>query len=123
MEKSKKILITSPYSTNGGVSSFVNSLYPFFNSKIKIFFRGDNPNLRHKIFKTFMILMLPFRYFISLLIYRPTCVFINTSLSKTCLLRDGLLVIISKLLRKKVVLMVHGFEESSLKYKFLLKTS
>jgi len=46
---------------------------------------------------------------------------INTSLSKECLIRDGVLVFIAKMFKKKVLLFIHGFDEKALKYKMLLK--
>ncbi len=110
-----KILITSPNSNSGGVASFVANILPFLGDNTAVFKRGRQDNRKNTSF------LLPFRYIIALIKNRPKRVIINTSLSKACLLRDGMLVILSKLFCVKTLLIVHGFKPEALKNKFLLK--
>lgn len=120
MLKERKVLITAPYIEQGGVASFVSNITPFFNPKPKVFRRGNNPNTS-SIWNKIKMLLLPFTYLLSIVNSRAEVSIVNTSLSKTCLLRDGLIVFISKILNRKVLLIIHGFEEKALNHKFLLE--
>ncbi len=66
-------------------------------------------------------LLLPLRFWICLIKEKPEKVIVNTSLSHQNLVRDGILVLISKLLGCRTILVVHGFQRSKLKPAFLLK--
>lgn len=114
-------LITGPYSTKGGVASFVNNVILNFES-IQIFYRGSFFSKGYlRVFNVLSLLLMPFRFVFSLIKIKPSYILVNTSLSVGGLLRDGLLVYISKMFRFKVVLIVHGFDEQALKYKYLLR--
>lgn len=120
LNHSKKILITAPFSTTGGVFWFVNSIHDCFEAKVYLFRRGSKDK-QNKINKGLTNVLMPFRFFFTLLLKKYDYIIINSSLSKQSLLRDGVLVIISKLFFKKVLLIIHGFQENALKNRFLLK--
>ena len=114
-----KILVTTPNKNVGGVYHFVKNIVPCFDCTIHIFKRGRlfvgqkrNP---------FDLILLPIRFISTLIKSKSNKIIINTSLSKGNLLRDGLLVFLSKLLRRKTLLIIHGFQEKALKNKTLLR--
>jgi len=113
-------LITAPYSPIGGVTTFVNSIVPEFKGRTIIFRRGKR--IEKNIVINYLSLVLsPLRFFCYLLYYNPSKVIINTSLSNSLLYRDGIFVIVAKILKKDILLVIHGFKEKSLVHKKLLK--
>ncbi|MBM3453697.1 MAG: glycosyltransferase family 4 protein [Bacteroidetes bacterium] len=121
MSLKQTIIITAPYLINGGVSAFVGNITPFFRSNIKVFHRGSKSPVESSIVKARSFILLPYRFLFSVWKHKPQCIIVNTSLSINCLIRDGLIVYLSKLFRIKVLLIIHGFEEDSLKQIRLLK--
>lgn len=115
-----RILVTVPFVKQGGVSNYAESVVPHLGKDTIVFKRGAKEG-QTKAGSLLRIFSLPFRYLYYLIRYRPQRIIVNTSLSKNSMLRDGLLVALSKLFGKKVLLNVHGFRESALKYKRLLK--
>ncbi len=114
------ILLTAPYQKSGGVATFVNNIRDYLPYKIYLFYRGEKCYNKIKTFKIIHVFLTPLRFVTYLIVKNPSIVFVNTSLSKACLLRDGLLILIAKLFNKKVLLFIHGFEYNALKYKILL---
>ena len=117
----KRILITKPYLETGGVHSFVSNIISFFTLNVFVFKRGRNPKIKFKFLSLFHNFFTPFRYLFSIIFYQPNYIIVNTSLSKGNLIRDGIIIFISKIYQKKVLLIIHGFQENALKYKYLLK--
>ena len=115
-----KLFLFSPYKKSGGVASFVENILPFFTYPVRLFYRGKKENA-NRYWSYFQRIITPFRYIISMIQYMPDKVIVNTSLSLGGLLRDGILIVISKLFHKKVFLIIHGFQEEALKYNRLLK--
>lgn len=119
-----KILITIPYKNIGGVYNFCETIIPALiecNNDIDTFRRGVKKNINNKIL-IFINQFIDYFIFIKkLLINKYDLIFINSSLSKSNCLRDGLFVIISKLFNKKVLLFIHGFSEECLQNKTLIK--
>ena len=114
-----KILITSPYSKNGGVRSFVDNIYPYFDDAV-IFYRGNRKG-KGKIINIFLTIITPIRFLFSLVRNNPDRVIVNTSLSKQLLLRDGILVFLSKVLGYNITLIIHGFQDKALSHDRILK--
>ena len=117
----KKIIIAAPYSKDGGVSSFIESIIPCFKNEVKVFYRGFNSNINRKSISPLLSILLPLRYVLAHIQESPEIAIINSSLKIDCLIRDGLLILISKLLGNKVLLIIHGFNEAQLKYKLILR--
>eukprot|EP00825_Cyclidium_porcatum_P032003 TRINITY_DN3403_c0_g1_i1.p1 TRINITY_DN3403_c0_g1~~TRINITY_DN3403_c0_g1_i1.p1 ORF type:complete len:195 (+),score=22.98 TRINITY_DN3403_c0_g1_i1:474-1058(+) len=115
-----RILITKPKNTHGGVYAFVENICPFFSMEVEIFYRGSIPN-KKSIYSKLIRLITPILFFVKLIYKRPDFVIVNTSLSYSSIIRDGCFVLISKLFKKKTLLIIHGFQERDLKYKQLLK--
>lgn len=115
-----KYIVTAPYSSKGGVAAFVNNIKPYLENN-KIFYRGSIFKGPFKILNWLFLVVLPVRFTFFLLLNRPSCVIINSSLSFAGILRDGILVFIAKTLRFKVLLIIHGFQEEDLRYKLLLR--
>lgn len=111
--------MTAPRINSGGVSVFVKSVMPYFSS-IHVFYRGrssQNPSITNGILSG---IAMPFRFLASLYKHKPDRVIINTSLGSSLLIRDGMLVAIAKMLGKKVLLIVHGFNPAALSHNLLL---
>ncbi len=118
-----KILITEPYKKNGGVYSFCENIIPFLynNNEIDIFKRGVKENKSIKLLIIFDQIINYFIFLKKILKNKYDLIFINTSLSKSNCLRDGIYIILSKIFNNKVLLFIHGFNEKCLKNKILLK--
>ncbi len=115
-----KILITAPKLDLGGVSSFVKSILPYLGNDAVVYRRGKSLKQdKHVSMVQNLLLPIDFIWFI-LFKSKADNFIINTSLSLFCLLRDGVMVLIAKLFRKKVLLMIHGFNASVLKHRLLL---
>lgn len=115
-----KILITAPRLNSGGVNVFVKSIVGLFEDAV-VFYRGrsmQKPSLLKGILNG---VMMPFQFLLKLISAKPDRIIVNTSLGKATLVRDGLLVAIAKMMRYKVLLIIHGFDDSALMYKQLLK--
>ena len=115
-----KVLISCPKSKHGGVYSFVENITPFLKSKVVYFYRGRDSRINSAFLQILSNLYMPLLFIKKVFISKPEAVIINTSLSYSCLLRDGVLVVISKLFRKKVLLIIHGFEEEALSFRRLI---
>ncbi len=115
-----KVLITSPYTNTGGVAAFVTSILPEIHGN-KVVFRRGKCEEKGKLWNLFLTLSLPFNFLFSLLYHNPTRVIVNTSLGNILIYRDGVLVFLSRLLRKKTLLIIHGFNENALSHKHILK--
>ncbi len=115
----KRILITAPHIETGGVASFVKSILPYFSDAV-VFRRGKREG-ESWISSMFRSIFMPLNFICCILKFRPRYVIVNSSLSKSMLLRDGLLVRLSRIAGLKVLLFVHGFQKQALVNKFLLK--
>ncbi|MGK9369476.1 glycosyltransferase family 4 protein [Melioribacter sp. Ez-97] len=122
MSKKINILVTGPYKQEGGVSNFCNTLLNFpSNFKYQLFKRGSRKKY-NRIIKIIIEQIIDYIKFIILLFkYNYDLLFINTSLSKSNLIRDGLFILISKIFRKKVLLFIHGFDDKCLKMSLFIK--
>lgn len=118
-----KILITEPYKKNGGVYSFCENIIPFLNNnnEIDVFKRGVKDNRSIKLIIIFDQIINYFIFLKKILKNKYDLIFINTSLSKSNCLRDGIYIILSKLFNNNVLLFIHGFNEKCLKNKILIQ--
>lgn len=113
-------VITAPHSSIGGVTAFVKNILPELGGKAIVFRRGNNPD-KGKMANLVALLLMPLFFGYKLAYTKPFRVIINTSLGNSLLVRDGILVFISKLLKRKTLLIIHGFDEKALAYKRLLR--
>jgi glycosyltransferase involved in cell wall biosynthesis len=116
-----KVLITIPYKKEGGIYTFCETIIPAFSNDVDVFRRGVKENRNNKILIIIEQIIDYFVFIKKLLINKYNLIFINTSLGKSTCIRDGLFVILSKLLKHKVMLFIHGFEEECLQNKLLTK--
>lgn len=118
--KKSNYVITAPYSQQGGVASFVNSVKPYLKGDVNIFRRGKS--VSKSFFKNIEhIFTSPARFKKLLKNDNAENILINTSLCFMLMLRDGILVRISKNNHRKVILVIHGFREKDLKFLYFLK--
>ncbi len=117
-----KYLITRPYSAIGGVAAFVDAIYPVMAEAegTQVFYRGAKSGQKH-VSKAISQLMCPIRFFLHIIKYRPERIIINTSLSNSLIVRDGLLVCFSKLFNIDTLLIIHGFDERALVHRKVLR--
>ena len=104
------ILLTKPYKQNGGVFSFCESIVPALNQyKVCVVKRGIKEN-RRNIVGAFIDQTFDYISFIhKLLMNKYDIVFVNSSLSKSACIRDGIYILLSKVLKNKVLLFIHVF--------------
>lgn len=103
---------------NGGVAQFVKNLSPFFKKDTIIFYRGKRKPKSYFDFAFPLIDVI--RYFGFVMLKRPKKVIINSSLAKVGIIRDGLFILISKLIGAKTILYIHGFDDKALEMKYFL---
>ncbi|MGV8114987.1 MAG: glycosyltransferase family 4 protein [Lentimicrobium sp.] len=114
------LLLLAPFKKSGGVASFVENILPFFSHPVHVFNRGQKDSANN-YWNFFLMIITPFRFVATMLQYKPDKVIINSSLSFIGLLRDGMFIVISKIFRKKVLLIIHGFQDEALKHRQLLQ--
>jgi len=118
--KNYNILMTIPHTKGGGIVSFCNALTPFFPN-VDFIKRGVKDGVKSRI-KIIIDLLEDYVNFIKILFKKKyDIIFVNASLSKIGCIRDGIQIFIAKVLRKKVLLYIHGFEEEQLEKKWLCK--
>lgn len=114
-----KILLTAPFLKTGGVRLCVDAILPYLGD-IDIIQRGKQ-NTSDSLFKTVLIQIWIYLKFILKIIKNDyDAVLINTSIGYYTAVRDGLFVIIAKLLRNKTVLYVHGYRKRVLNHKLCI---
>ncbi|HSC40450.1 MAG TPA: glycosyltransferase, partial [Chitinophagaceae bacterium] len=111
MGPAKKLLILSPpFSSAGGVSSYVLSLKGNWSVPEKYFFRGNtgaNPLTRALL----MIKEYISFCFTCLLSPGYKTVLVNTSMGRKALTRDNIFIWIAFLLGKKITVFIHGWDQ------------
>ncbi len=102
------ILIVAPRLTAvGGVANHYLGLKPFLPDFVKYFFISQN---KSKVF--FFFLLIDYLKFIkAIFIYKPAKILLNPSLQKRALLRDSVYLVISKLLGRKIIVFIHGWDK------------
>lgn len=100
------LINTTPMNHIGGVSNHYKGLKNYWSENIHYNYIGG----RYRI-PGFIIIMFDFFKFIyKCLKIDPDIVLLNPSLGKTALLRDGLFLKISKVLGKKTIVFIHGWD-------------
>jgi len=117
-----RILVSCPRSKSGGVYQFVNNVLPFLPGTPILLYRGSKKTTI-RIPGSVWLLFTLFKAIVILATRRPDYAIINSSLSKECLIRDGILIRLLRLFRIPVYLIIHGFEEEALKYDALLRNT
>jgi glycosyltransferase involved in cell wall biosynthesis len=119
-----KILVNmpNPHTDNGGVSSHFYGLSRYFSKKqVAYCYTGGLKNY-NKIAATPLYLFQYLKFTIKLLIFRPEIINLNPSLRHDAVIRDGIYLLISRLLKKKVIVFWHGWKhdfEETLEEKYL----
>ncbi|OUL59879.1 glycosyltransferase family 4 protein [Flavobacterium sp. AJR] len=104
----KNILIISPHpKLLGGVANHYIGLNDFWSSSIKYEYCGKRENI--PAFVTFFYDLI--KYVLKLIFKRPDIVIINPSLRRYQIMRDGLYLILAKILRIDVITFIHGWDE------------
>ena len=110
----KKILINTPdLSQKGGVASLYNMLQPFFEKDVEYFYTGArdiNTNIFHVGFR---ILRDYFLFVLRIVSTRCTIVLINPSLAIKAIIRDGVFILLAKLMNLKVIVFFHGWKDKT----------
>ncbi|MCB5259418.1 MAG: glycosyltransferase family 4 protein [Candidatus Cloacimonetes bacterium] len=118
----KKIMITCPRSNAGGVYQFVSSIIPFLPENTQVLHRGslksDSPIT--KIVRSISSIVVAIQKMIK---HHPNLILVNSSLSKECLIRDGLIIRLARFFNIRPILIIHGFQVSALQFRGLLKAS
>lgn len=123
MSKSKVLIITNPLNHEGGVVNYYNLFFKYFNSE-KITLRHMSfgsraylfyyPNLKRILYPLVLVLDLLKLIFVLSTDRSIKIVQVSPSLIPVPLIRDGLIVLISKFLKKKVVVFYRGWKLNTL---------
>lgn len=108
----KKILLISPCLTlPGGIASYYSSLKEHFTYDIQYLFIGSRKENESKILKPVNLFRDIWRLFFHLLKSQGTyeLVCLNPSFIKYCIIREGILLWISKLFKIKCIVFFHGW--------------
>ena len=121
--KNKVSILTNPLNHEGGVVNYYNLFFKYFNSE-EFDLKHQSIGSRDWIFyyPILKIILYPFIYAFDLIIYIFNLLFIPTikivqlspSMIPVSLIRDGILIIVAKLFRKKIIVfyLVGGFQLS-----------
>nr|MDK2851516.1 hypothetical protein [Candidatus Cloacimonadota bacterium] len=118
----KKIIITCPRSNAGGVYQFVKNVLPFIPYSTHVLYRGSlkSDNSIIKVLRSITSVWITIRDMIKI---HPELILVNSSLSKECLIRDGVIIRLARFFCIRPILIIHGFQESALQYTWLLNRS
>lgn len=112
-----KILFNSPFeSIPGGVSTYCQSVKPFFNKNIEYYYTGRvsiKINFIHRLYYS-ILSYIKFLFIVN----KFDIVHLNTSLQPYAFFRDCIFLLIAKFYKKKVVVFIHGWNES---FEYILK--
>lgn len=109
--KNKKILIVAAHLLcTGGVAGYYNVVRLHQKENID-FFAANTPNPQPAIVTFFRLVINYFRFFAKLLTKGYDLVHINPSLNRKSFYRDALFIFIAYLLRKKILVFFHGWED------------
>ncbi len=121
-KQKRQILVSCPRSKSGGVYQFVSNILPFLPGTPILLYRGSKKT-GIRIPGSVWLLLTLLKAMIILVFRRPEYAIVNSSLSKECLIRDGVLIRLLRMFGKPVYLIIHGFEEDALKYDVLLRNT
>src|SRR5882724_9739691 len=110
MGNMRKLLILSPpFSSSGGVSSYVLSLKGNWSVKEKYFFRGNTGGGS----RLWGMIKEYTGFFFTCLFNRDyKTVLVNTSMVRKALTRDNIFMWIASLTGKKIIVLIHGWDQS-----------
>lgn len=117
--KKKVLILTNPLDHEGGVVNYYNLFFKHFSSDdfhIEHFVIGSRTNLFYypilkRILYPFYYALDLVRYILLLLLDRKIAIIqFSPSLIPVPLLRDGILIVVAKLLRKKIVVFYRGWK-------------
>lgn len=107
-----KILILSPnFNKQGGISKYCTQISLFMKNPNIVVYRGSEEHHFLLKFTPIRLMWHYLKFLIILLFYNIQIVHQNTSLGQKGILRDSIYIILSKLLQKKVLLFIHGWDE------------
>lgn len=108
----EKILILSPpFSSSGGVSSFIYALKGSWAGSERYFFRGNTgSNTRTRFLLMMKEYLLFFFECISFSGYNT--ILINTSMGKKAMMRDSIFILMAAIFQKKIILFIHGWDDN-----------
>lgn len=112
----KKVLILGPsLKKPGGVSNFIKLIFSYFPREkyiLKYFPIGQKCRRLYRQLIVFYTLNDIFKYLIRLICYKPDIVHINLSFWFRSFIRDGLYIVLSKLFGCKIMILIHGWNNS-----------
>ncbi len=112
MGTTRKLLILSPpFTSPGGVSSYVLSLKGHWSVKEKYFFRGNTGAHAYSRLQGMVKEYIAF-FFTCLFSSGYKTVLVNTSMGRKALTRDNLFIWIAALLGKKITVFIHGWDQA-----------
>jgi len=113
-----KILILVPHieSAQGGISNYYFTLKEKFSNNIYYFTRGSRewPYKKNILIEFLRIISDYISFFIKLIINNYKLVQTTTSFTKFSLVRDGIFILITKLLNRKVIVFFRGWNDETL---------
>jgi glycosyltransferase involved in cell wall biosynthesis len=110
MSKNKILILTSDYRIIGGVSVFYNLLELHKYRELDYFY--VNSLVKQSPFKKVIRLFINYLHYSYLLINkRYTAIHINPSFDRNSFFRDAIFILIAKVMRKKIIILFHGWED------------
>lgn len=119
MLSNKVLILTNPLNHEGGVINYYNLFFKHFESDVISLKHGTIGSRAYLFYYPILKrLLYPFYYFLDVIVYSLRLIFdrkikivqVSPSLIPVPLIRDGILVIIAKILGKKVVVFYRGWK-------------
>jgi len=108
----KILLIAAKKNRKGGVAFYCNTLTKYLKVNHDIIYRGS-PDKKENIVSKLLRFISDYLFFLyKLLIVNYDIIHQNTSLARKGVLRDAVYIILSKLLNKKIIVSIHGWNKN-----------
>lgn len=105
------LIITPKLGLLGGVSNHFSGLAPHWTINVDYLVYGKRYDKMHSILVIFLYLYDYLHFLWKCLFGHYDIILINPSLRKAQILRDGIFIFTANVIRKKIVVMFHGFDE------------
>jgi glycosyltransferase involved in cell wall biosynthesis len=103
-----KILLLRPFKSDGGVGNYYDKIQSHYKCHVQYFHTGKSDN---KVYKGISLIINYFKFTVEVIRKDYDLIHLNPSLRFNSVVRDGMFLLLTKLLRKKAVVFFRGWDD------------